>query len=91
MRFPISGLIMLCIAGILFFLFVMFNYAYNGEGGFVEIMRESANKTMTGGKLDMFNQQQAELAQMFGMGAALCFTLAIVFFVIDVLGDRREY
>lgn len=90
MRFPIASLIMLAIAGILLFLFVIFNYAFMGEDGLREQLRDSANRTMTGERLNLFNQQQSELSAMFGMGCVLCILLAIVFFVIEVLGDGRN-
>jgi len=91
MRFPITTLVLLAIAGILLFMFVMFNYAYNGEDGLRQELREAANKSMSGERLDFFNQQQSELANMFGLGCLLCVGLAVVFFLIEVLGDRRDY
>ena len=91
MRFPISTLILLAIAGILLFLFIMFNYAFTGEGGLQEALRDSANKTMTGRRILLFNQQQSELVSMFGLGCILCVGIAVVLFIIEVLGDRREY
>lgn len=89
MRFPIAGLIMLAIAGILLFMFVMFNYAFHSEGGLVSTLNETASKTMDADKFDLFQEQQDELSQMFGIGCVLCFFLAIAFFVMDVLGDKR--
>ena len=90
MRFPISSLIMICIAGILLFLFVIFNYAYMGPGGLKEEMSQAANKTLSGKWLSNFNNQKEEFTAMFGMGCVLCIGLAVVFFILDVLGDRRE-
>ena len=89
MRLPISSLIMIAIAGILLFMFVMFNYAYMGEGGLKETLQESANKTMTGKRLSSWDDNVDQLTQGFGITSVLCFLLAIVFFVFDVL-DKKE-
>ena len=69
----------------------MFNYAFTGEGGLQEALRDSANRTMTGERLNLFNQEQSELVSMFGLGCILCVGLAVVFFIMEVLGERREY
>ena len=89
MRFPISSLIMIGIAGICLFMFVMFNYAYMSEDGFVEKLNESAQKTLTGDRLTSWDDNIAQLKEGFGIACVICFLLAIVFFVIDVLGDRE--
>ena len=91
MRFPISSMVLIALAGIMLFLFVMFNYAFMGEGGLKEKLRESANKTMAGDILSRFNDQSQELSQMFGIGCVLCFGLSIVFFIVDVFREGRDY
>jgi len=83
MRLPISGLLMIGMAGILFFLFIGFNYAFNSPGGFVETIWDSANETMDGPIETRFDQSVNVMKQGFGVGCVLCFLLAIVFFVVD--------
>jgi len=52
MKFPISSLVMIGIAGILLFMFIMFNYAFHDpDVGIKEKLNESAQKTMTGDRL----------------------------------------
>lgn len=92
MKFPISSLVMIGIAGILLFMFIMFNYAFHDpDVGIKAKLNESAQDTMTGDRLTNWEEQISELSMGFGIASALCFILAIVFFVFDVLGDRREY
>ena len=92
MKFPISSLVMIGNAGILLFMYIMFNYAFHDpDVGIKEKLNESAQKTMTGDRLTNWEEQIGELSTGFGIASALCFILAIVFFVFDVLGDRREY
>lgn len=91
MRLPISSLVMIGIAGILLFLFVIFNYAYMGPGGLKENLQESANKTLTGDRLSSWNDNVDQITQGFGIASVSCFLLAIVFFVFDVLDKREGY
>jgi len=93
MRFPISSLIFICIAGIMLFLFVMFNYAFNDPSvGMTSKLNESAQKTMTGDRLTSWNHNLAQMKDGFGITSALCFLLAIVFYIADLFGrERREY
>lgn len=88
-RLPISAIIMIGMAGILFFLFIGFNYAFNSPGGFVETIWDSANETMDGYIETRFDNSVNVMKQGFGVGAVLCFLLAIAFFVIEVLHEPR--
>jgi len=91
MRFPISSLIFICIAGIMLFLFVMFNYAFNDPSvGMTSKLNESAQKTMTGDRLTSWNHNLAQMKDGFGITSALCFLLAIVFYIADLFGRGRE-
>ena len=91
MRFPISSLVLICIAGILLFLFIMFNYAYNDPDiGMTSKLNESAQKTLTGDRLTSWNHNLAQMKEGFGISSALCFLLAIIFFLADLFGERRE-
>lgn len=83
MRLPVSSLLMIMFAGILFFLFVGFNYAFHGDGGLKENIWESANNTMTGDRLAKFNALMPQLTQGFGIASVMCIGLAVVFFVVD--------
>jgi len=92
MRLPISALLMICFAGILFFLFISFSYAFNGEGGIKETLWDSANETMSGDELTQFSDRMPKLTQGFGIAGVMCIALAVVFFVVDALSeppDRR--
>lgn len=89
MRLPIAALIMICIAGICFFMFVTFNYAFHGEGGLKEIIWESGNKTMSGDQQEQFNDVMPQLSQGFGITGVLCVALAVVFFVVEAFHDPR--
>ena len=91
MRFPVVSLILIGIAGIMLFLFVIFNYAYMGPGGLKEELRESANKTLTGEHLSSWNSNVDQMTQGFGIACVVCFLLAIAYFVIEVLDKREEY
>lgn len=91
MRFPISSLILICIAGIMLFLFVMFNYAFNDPNiGMNTKLNESAQKTLTGDRLTSWNNNLAHLKEGFGISSALCFLLSVVFFLADLFGGRRD-
>ena len=83
MRLPISALLMIGIAGILFFLYIGFNYAFNSEGGFVESIWDSANDSLTGARKTRFDNMVVVLKDGFGIGCILCFLLSIVFFVVE--------
>ena len=87
MRLPISGLIMICFAAVLFFLFIVFNFAFMGEGGLKETMWDSANATLEGKQLTRWNQLMPQITQGFGIAGVLCFIMAIVFFVVDIYHD----
>lgn len=92
MRFPISSLVLIAVAGILLFMFIMFNYAFHDpDVGIKGKLNETAQDTMDGDQLSRFEEQIDELSVGFGMASALCFVLAVVFFVIEVLGDRGEF
>ena len=90
MRLPISSLIMICMAGILFFLFISFNYAFNSDGGIKNTLWDAANDSLTGDRLSTFNSQMPKLTEGFGIASILCIALAVVFFVVDVLHDPPE-
>ena len=74
---------MIAIAGILFFLYIGFNYAFHGEGGLKETLWDSANKSLTGNQKSRFDELMPQLTQGFGIACVLCFLLAIVFFVVE--------
>lgn len=77
---------MICVAGILFFLFIGFNYAINSENGLKHTLWDSANKTMDGTQLQNFNNLMPQLTQGFGIACVMCFGLAIVLFVVEAFG-----
>jgi len=83
MRLPVSAIIMICISGILFFLYISFNYAFMGPHGLKYTLWSSANRTMSGQQLSNFNNLMPQLTQGFGISCVLCFVLAIVLFVIE--------
>jgi len=83
MRLPIATLIMIGIAGIMFFLYVGFNQAFHGEGMLRDQLWESANNSLTGERLNDFNRLMPQLTQGFGVTCVICFLLAIVFFVVE--------
>ena len=88
MRLPISAMIMICIAGILFFLFIGFNYAFMSEGGLKYSLWDAANRTMDGSQLNQFNSLMPQLTQSLGISCVMCFVTAIVLFVVDAFGHR---
>jgi len=88
MRLPISALVMICVAGILFFLYIGFNQAYHGSGGLKETLWSSANKTMDGDQLDNFNSVMPQISQGFGIACVLCFLVAIFLFVAEAFIRR---
>ena len=88
MRLPLSAMIMICITGILFFLFIGFNYAFMSDGGLKYSLWDAANKTMDGSQLSQFNDLMPQLTQGFGISCVLCFVIAIVLFVVDAFGQR---
>jgi len=88
MRMPISAMLMLCIAGILFFLSIGFDYAFNSENGLKHSLWASANKTMSGAQLASFNDAMPQLTQGFGIACVLFFLVAIGIFVIDAFNSR---
>ena len=91
MRFPISSLVLICISGILLFLFVMFNYAFNDpDVGMNSKLNESAQKTLTGDRLTNYNHQLAQLKEGFGISSVLCFLVGIIIFLANLFGGRKE-
>ena len=90
MRLPIAALVMITMAGILFFLFVVFNNAFMGDGGIKETLWESANETLSGSQLSRFNNLMPQLTQGFGISSVICFLLAIVFFVVEAFSRPPE-
>ena len=87
MRLPIGALIMICMAGIMFFLYVGFNQAFHGDNMLKDQLWESANKTITGDSKTKFDNLMPQLTQGFGIACVLCFILAIVFFVVEAFGN----
>ena len=89
MRLPISSLILVGIAGICLFLFVVFNHAYMGDDGLKDQLNESAHKVMKGDHLNRWDDNVDQLGQGFGIACVVCCLLALVFFVVEILGDER--
>lgn len=90
MRLPISALLMIGIAGILFFLFIGFNYAFNSSGGFVETIWDSANESLEGRFENQFDNMVPILQQGFGIGCVICFLLAIVIFLVEAFHNPPQ-
>lgn len=90
MRLPIAALLMICMAGIMFFLYVGFNAAFHGDDMLQDQLWDSANKTMTGDRLNDFNDVMPQLTQGFGITCVLCFALAIVFFVVEAFSKPPQ-
>jgi len=90
MRLPIAALVMIMIGGLLFFLFIGFNYAFHGEGGLKEQIWDAANKSLTGSRKTQFDDLMPQLSQGFGIASVLCFMLAIVFFVVEAFSKPPE-
>ena len=91
MRFPISSLIFICLAGVMLFLFIMFNYAFNDpDVGMTSKLNESAHKTLTGDRLTRWDSQLAQMKDGFGISSALCFLIGVVLFLADLFGHKRE-
>jgi len=86
MRLPIAAMIMICMAAVLFFLYIGFNQAFHGEGMMKDTLWESANETLSGSRKSQFDDLMPQLTQGFGISAVLCFLLAIVFFVVEAFG-----
>jgi len=78
---------MIMIAGLLFFLFISFNYAFHGDGGIKEVLWDSANRTMEGEQLNNFDNLMPQLTQGFGIAGVGCIGLAIIFFLADIFSD----
>ena len=85
MRFPIGAMIMIMIAGLCFFLWAGFNYAFFGEGNLQEIIWESGNKTMSGQRKTDFGSNMAQLKDGFGIFGVMCIGIAVFLFVVDIL------
>ena len=83
MRLPIAAIVMIMVAGVLFFLFVGFNNAFHGPGGLKEKIWEAGNRTMSGEREASFDAMMPKITQGFGIASVLCFLLAIVFFVVE--------
>ena len=90
MRLPISALLMICFAGICFFLFITFNFAFHGDGGIKEVIWDAANNTLTGDRATMFDENMGTLSQGFGLAGVVCIGLAVVFFIADALGSPPD-
>lgn len=91
MRLPISALLMICFAGICFFLFISFSYVFNdSDSGIKNILWDSANETMSGDRLSRFNDWMPMISQGFGVAGVMLVGMAVVFFVVDALGDDNR-
>lgn len=89
MRFALMGVLMVMFGGILYMLYIVFNYAFLGPSGMQSIMWKSANKTMTGDRLVDWNALMVQLPDGFRIALFLIFALAIVFFLVDAF-NRPE-
>ena len=78
---------MIMMAGILFFLFVSFNYAFNSEHGLKYEIWKAANNTLSGDRKTSFDNLMPQLTQGFGISSVLCFFLAIVFFLVEAFSN----
>ena len=90
MRLPIAALLMLMMAGMMLFLFIGFNYAFNSDGGIKEQIWKAGNETMTGDRKTKFDEMMPKLTQGFGISSVLCFLFAIVIFVVDAFGNPPQ-
>lgn len=80
---------MIGMSGILLFLFVGFNYAFNGPNGMVDTMWDVANDTLGPVESARFDTNLQVLRSGFGVGCVLCFLIGIAIFVMDALHDPQ--
>ena len=85
MRFPIGALICILIAGICFFVWTGFNYAFFGEGNIQEALWDAGNKTMSGDRKTDFGKNMAQMKDGFGLFGVLLIGIAVFLFVVDVM------
>ena len=82
---------MICMAGLMFFLYIGFNYAFHGEGGIKETIWEAGNKTITNATYQSeYDDMMSQFTQGFGIAFVICFLLAIVFFLFEVFHHPPE-
>ena len=87
MRFPISGVLMVSIGGILLMIYIMFNYAFMDMR---DSLWASANDTLSGSHLSNFGDLMVQLPQAFGIACAMCFGVGIAIFIVDAMRDPRD-
>lgn len=90
MKLAIAGLIMIMISGIMFFLFVGFNYAFHSDGGLQDTLWESANKTLSGSRKTQFDELMPQISQGFGMSCVLCLLVGVGLFIVDAFHKPPE-
>ena len=87
MRFALMGVLMVMFGGIIYMLYIVFNYAFFGPTGMKPILWDSANKTMTGQHLTDWNALMTQLPDGFRITLFLIFGLAVVFFLVDAFNQ----
>lgn len=90
MRFALMGVLMVMFGGVLYMLYIVFNYAFLGQSGMMPIMWKSANVTMTGERLTDWNALMTQLPDGFRIALFLIFAMAIVFFLVDAFNKPER-
>lgn len=88
MRFSLSSLLLIIVAGMCFAMFIIFNYAFNDPAtGLFEKLNESAIRVMSSDWLSWFQMRKEHIATGFGLSGVVMMGLAIFLFIADALGD----
>lgn len=86
MRFPIAGILMVAISGICLFLYVIFRYVIIN---FRNVLWGYGNTSLSGDELVQFSNNMTQLSDGFGLAGVVIFSLAIVFFLVDIFSHPR--
>jgi hypothetical protein len=82
---------MIGVSGIIFFLFIGFNFAFHDDDGLRQNLWDTGNDTMSGSIEERFDNQMVQLSQGFGIAFIVLFAIGIVLFLVDVFsGPSRE-
>lgn len=90
MRLPISGLILIMVAGVCFVMFLLFDYALHSGSGVQPIMWNLANETLGAEELGQWNRMMTTIPDGFRLASVACLLSAIAVFVIDAFSNPRQ-
>ena len=90
MRFATAAFLFVAVAGLLFTLFIVWNYAlYEPDSGLFIKLNESAEQNMNAGNFNKFQTSMDHIGTGIGLAGVVSFGLAVICFIADALSRPR--